>query len=75
MVRARVLFRQGLLWNCLAVIVLFCLGQSNLMGQTSAQITGLVTDASGAAVPNASVTVANLDTGIKVNTVTNATGN
>jgi hypothetical protein len=38
-------------------------------------IRGLVTDASGAAVPGATVTVSNTGTQIAINTVTNETGN
>ena len=43
-------------------------------GQDSASITGTVTDQSGAAVPNAQVTVSSLDRGISRPTTTNATG-
>src|SRR6185369_15508808 len=43
-------------------------------GQDSASITGTVTDQSGAAVPNAQVTVSSLDRGINRPTTTNATG-
>lgn len=45
-----------------------------LLGQT-AQITGLVTDASGARVPQAAVTAKNLATGIENRTTTNSAGN
>src|SRR6478672_8640611 len=43
-------------------------------GQDSASITGTVTDQSGAAVPNAQVTVSSPDRGINRPTTTNATG-
>jgi Carboxypeptidase regulatory-like domain len=43
-------------------------------GQDSASITGTVTDQSGAAVPNAQVTVSSADRGINRPTTTNATG-
>ena len=43
-------------------------------GQDSASITGTVTDQSGAAVPNAQVTVSSLDRGINRPTTTNDTG-
>jgi hypothetical protein len=42
-------------------------------GQT-AQITGLITNSNGAAVPAASVVVRNIDTDIKTETVTNNQG-
>jgi len=43
--------------------------------QGSANILGTVTDPSGAAVPNAKVTITNVDTGITRATTTNETGN
>jgi hypothetical protein len=39
------------------------------------QITGIVTDASGASVPGAQIAVTNTDTAVVRNTVSNATGN
>ena len=44
-------------------------------GQGTASIVGTVTDPSGAAVPNAKITITNTDTGIVRPTTTNATGN
>ena len=44
-------------------------------GQETANIIGTVTDPSGAAVPNAKVTITNTDTGIIRSTSTNSTGN
>ena len=41
---------------------------------TSGSVTGTVTDPSGAAVPNATVTLKNNDTGAAQNTTTNSTG-
>lgn len=38
-------------------------------------VTGVVTDSTGAAVPNATVTITNGDTGVKTVLVTNASGN
>jgi len=47
------------------------------LGQTvdSQQISGTVTDASGAVIPNATVTVLNIATGLKKTATTNAEGN
>ena len=44
------------------------------LGQDSASITGTVTDQSGAAVPNAQVTVSSPDRGINRPTTTNSSG-
>src|SRR6516225_7353202 len=46
------------------------LGQS----LTSGGVTGTITDPSGAAIPNASVTLKNNDTGATQNATTNSTG-
>ncbi len=43
--------------------------------QPTAQITGIITDASGAVVDGASVEVSNLTTGVSQKTVSNASGN
>ena len=43
-------------------------------GQETASIVGTVTDPTGAAVPNAKITITNTDTGIVRTTTTNATG-
>ena len=42
---------------------------------TSGSIIGTVTDSSGAVVPGAKVTVANVDQGVKTTTQTNESGN
>jgi hypothetical protein len=59
--------------------VLFILGFVLLgavaYGQGTANIVGTVTDPTGAVVPNAKVTVTNLDNGFVRTTVTNGTGN
>ena len=41
----------------------------------TAQITGTITDASGAAVPNTQVTATNVETGVTRSSVTNDAGN
>jgi len=57
-----------------AVTILFTSGLA-LSGQTiTGDITGTVTDATGAVVDKASVTALNVDTGVKVSTVTNSAG-
>jgi outer membrane receptor protein involved in Fe transport len=58
----------------LSLGILLCASPSLLLGQ-AAQITGLVTDTSGASVPQAAVTAKNLATGIESRTLTNETGN
>lgn len=56
------------------ISLLLFASQGILWGQT-AQITGLVTDSTGASVPGAMVTAKNLATGIENHTTTNARGN
>ncbi|MBI2821258.1 MAG: TonB-dependent receptor [Acidobacteria bacterium] len=48
-------------WIC---VVLLCMSQA-IFGQTTATISGMVTDESGALLPGAEITVTNVDTGIK----------
>ena len=43
-------------------------------GQGTASIVGTVTDASGAAVPNAKIAITNIETGLVRSTITNTTG-
>ncbi|MBV8816737.1 MAG: TonB-dependent receptor, partial [Acidobacteriaceae bacterium] len=56
-----------------AFLVVAALACSNAWGQT-AEITGLITDPNGAAIPGATVTVRNVDTAIANETVTNGQG-
>ncbi|MGH9626971.1 MAG: carboxypeptidase regulatory-like domain-containing protein [Bryobacteraceae bacterium] len=56
------------------------LGSLSLTPRTAAQtttgtITGLISDNSGAVIPNAKVGAHNVNTGIEINTVTSSTGN
>jgi len=63
----------GLILGCLVAVGLcgrLCLAQLS----TSATITGTVTDASGAVVPGASITVTNQGTGVLSSTLANADG-
>src|SRR4051812_8181313 len=58
----------GLLTNCVSIAAY---AQSNISGD----ISGSVLDASGAAVPNAQVTVTNLDNNLQKTTTSDASGN
>lgn len=59
-----------LLFLCLV----FCLCSSFASAQASATLSGIVTDQSGAAVPAASASAQNLDTGLSRDTVTDQAG-
>src|SRR2546427_11081771 len=80
-VSSRLLEGQTMQGRSPAVMALLSLSGLILLGpasafaqQESATIIGEVRDASGAVVPNAAVTVTNVDTGISVATVTNDRG-
>src|SRR5947209_1080344 len=60
---------------CLAVFALLALTFSAYAQVQNGQITGAVTDPSGAAIPNAKVTVTNPATGLNVSATTNSSGN
>jgi outer membrane receptor for ferrienterochelin and colicin len=60
---------------CLAVFALLALTCSGFAQVQNGQFTGTVTDPSGAAVPNAKVTVSSQATGLSVTTTTNQSGN
>src|SRR6266852_4231058 len=60
---------------CLAVLAVLALTYSAFAQVQNGQFTGTVTDPSGAAIPNAKVTVTNLGTNLSVATTTNQTGN
>lgn len=57
------------------VLAAVCLTPSVLAQTTTGSIVGTVTDPTGAAAPNAAVTVMNMGTGIAVKTSTDGTGN
>ena len=62
------------MWG-VAALLGFVLFHAAAMAQTSrAQVQGLVTDSSGAVIPNAVVTLTNVDTGINVVKQTSSTG-
>ncbi len=59
----------------LVIALLFILGACSLYGQSyRGKVAGLVTDQSGAVVLGASVTLSNINTGVKVTRTTNETG-
>src|SRR6266403_1235568 len=60
---------------CLAVFALLALTFSAYAQVQNGQITGTVTDPSGAAIPNAKVSVTNPGTGFDTSTTSNSSGN
>jgi len=60
---------------CLAVFAILALTCSGFAQVQNGQITGTVTDPTGAAIPNAKVTVTNPATNLSSSTTTNASGN
>jgi hypothetical protein len=64
-------------WSTLLVVLGLALLNANIYGQGTGtgSILGTVTDPSGAVVPNAKITITNLDNGFVRTTTSNATGN
>src|SRR6266536_5264697 len=56
------------------LIGLMLLGSSTMLGQGSGTISGVVTDSTGAIVPNAPVVITNQGTGVNYKAETNSTG-
>jgi len=62
--------------SCLLALTCFALmGATMLLAQGGGSITGVVTDATGAVVPDATVTVTNQATGVKYTTRSTSSGN
>jgi hypothetical protein len=63
-------------WLCCAIAMLLCFAPQNSFGQTitTGDVTGTVKDATGAAVPSATVILKSSDTGEARTTSTNANG-
>src|SRR5437762_13741215 len=57
---------------CISFLIAFAIASAQT---TTGSIVGKVTDSSGAIVPNAAVTVTNVDTGIAIKATTDADGN
>jgi hypothetical protein len=62
------------LFNCLTILMLIIFSQLAVQAQTTGDITGTVTDPSGAVVPGANVIVRNNATGVERTTTTNDRG-
>ncbi len=61
-------------WTPLAILILIFAGWSWAQLSTTATISGTVTDATGAVIPQASVTVQNEETNVRTTTQTNDSG-
>lgn len=60
----------------LALLLLLPVAATNLQGQTdTARIQGLVTDSTGAVIPNAAITVTNVDQGTAFHATSDSSGN
>jgi hypothetical protein len=55
--------------------VLLCAAMVVRAQLPTAQVTGLITDSSGAAVPGATITITNVNTGVSASTTSNESGN
>jgi hypothetical protein len=66
---------RWVIWCVASVLLLLTLRSQARAQAANAQVRGLVTDASGAALPGAQVKAANEDTGVPYTTTTNSSGN
>src|SRR5215469_8788798 len=69
--------KRRLLWGCFLLFALVWFSNTKTFGQFAdrATITGVVTDASGAAVPDAKVTITDQGTGVQTVVGSNSAGN
>ena len=63
-----------MLLSFVALLGFLAANQSGLAQSSNGQVTGLVTDSSGAAVPDAEVTAINSSTGVSYRGTTNGSG-
>ena len=66
--------KTSLVFNFFGAVLLLALGTMVGFGQTSGELSGLVTDPSGASISGASVTITNKATGAPRNVTTNSQG-
>lgn len=66
---------RWMMWCLASVMLLFAFPSHARAQATNAQVRGLVTDASGAAIPGAKVKATNQDTGVPYTTISNSSGN
>ena len=71
------IFRWMVRWSAIAIIIAFLslvLATSGLAQLSTGNISGIVTDQSGAVTPGAAITIKNLETGVSRNAVANESG-
>ncbi|MDQ2946386.1 MAG: carboxypeptidase-like regulatory domain-containing protein, partial [Acidobacteriota bacterium] len=61
--------------SVLVIVLLVCLTSAVFAQQPTADVTGLISDTSGAAVPGAAIEIVNIDTGLHWDSVSNDSGN
>jgi hypothetical protein len=73
-VAEKVSLRRGFILGLFSWAILFCLCSSVSVAQSTAVLTGTITDSTGASVPRAKVTVKNQTTGVEWNTESDSAG-